>query len=59
MGPAIYKINTHDISGVQNKANNPDWRVVMANYVCMSEAYANVFAVRHDNIALFASHLRK
>ena len=31
----MYTINTHDISGVRNWVNNPDWRVVMANYVCM------------------------
>ena len=31
----MYKINTHNISGVRNKVNNPDWRIVMTNYVCM------------------------
>ena len=32
--PLMYKINTHNISGVRNEVNNPDRRVVMANYVC-------------------------
>ena len=31
----MYKINTHNMNGVRNYVNNPDWRVVMANYVCM------------------------
>ena len=30
----MYKINTHNISGVRNYVNNPNWRVVMTNYVC-------------------------
>ena len=32
----MYKINTHNISGVSSYVNNPDWRVVITNYVCMS-----------------------
>ena len=32
----MYKINTHNISGVRNWVNNPDWRVVMTNYVIVS-----------------------
>ena len=31
----MYKINAHNISGVRNQVNNPDWRVIMANYVCI------------------------
>ena len=31
----MYKINTHNISGVRNKANNPDWKVVIVSYVCL------------------------
>ena len=31
----MYKINTHKISGVRNYAYNPDWKFVMANYVCI------------------------
>ena len=31
----MYKINTHNVSGVRNYVNNPDWRVTMTNYVCM------------------------
>ena len=29
----MYKINTHNISRVRNKVNNPDGRVVTTNYV--------------------------
>ena len=31
----MYKINTHNITTTQHNNNNPDWRVVMTNYVCM------------------------
>ena len=31
--PLLYKINTHNISGVRNKVNTPDLRGVMTNYV--------------------------
>ena len=31
----MYKINKYNISGVRNYVDNPDWRVVMTNYVCV------------------------
>ena len=31
----MYKINTHNISGVRNSVNNTDWKVLMTNYICM------------------------
>ena len=37
----MYKINTHNISGERNKVNNPDWRLVMAKYVCLEETMLN------------------
>ena len=33
----VYNINTHNISGMRNYVNNPDWRVIITNYVCKSE----------------------
>ena len=33
--PLMYKINTHNTSGVRNYVNSLGWRVIMTNYVCM------------------------
>ena len=38
----MYKINTHRISGVRNKVNNPDCRVVITNYVDVLIKYSMV-----------------
>ena len=35
----IYKINTHNIGGVRNYGNNPDWRIAMTNYVCYGHTH--------------------
>ena len=47
----MYKIKTHNISSVINYVNNPDWRVVMTNYVCKyvkDHVYAdNLLILKH------------
>ena len=40
--PLMKKINIHNISGVRNQVNNPDWRVVIANYVCVCVSIASI-----------------
>ena len=30
---------THNVSDVRNQVNNPDWRIVMTNYVCNEYEY--------------------
>ena len=53
----MYKINTHNISGVRNQVNNPNYRVVMANYVCMSCLFVclTIFTIKksHEIVSFF------
>ena len=47
----MYNINAHNLSGVRNWVNNPDWRVVMAiMYVCNHKfalVYRYIFLTLH------------
>ena len=45
VAPLMYKINTYNISGVRNSVNNPDWRVLMTNYMDQADYQeTNVFS---------------
>ena len=46
----MYKINTHNISGMRNYVNNPNWRIVMTNYVCMYILFMLFFVPFLNNI---------